>query len=70
MKIRYLLMTVMVMVATLDSASLALNTRRSSVASQPSLVQPQAEKRVERPMMLTDWVQLSGRVYQMRQRLR
>jgi hypothetical protein len=70
MKIRYLLMTVMVMVATLDSASLALNTRRSSVVSQPSLVQPQAEKRVERPMMLTDWVQLSGRVYQMRQRLR
>jgi hypothetical protein len=70
MKIRYLLMTVMVMVATLDGASLALNTRRSPVVSQPSLVQPQAEKRVERPTMLTDWVQLSGRVYQMRQRLR
>jgi hypothetical protein len=69
MKIRYLVMTVMVMVVTFDSAGFAINSRRQQAQpSQPALVQPQAEKRSVRPVMLTDWVQFSSRIYQMRRR--
>jgi hypothetical protein len=68
MKIRYLVMTVMVMVVTFDSAGFAINSRQQAQPSQPALVQPQAEKRSARPVMLTDWVQFSSRVYQMRRR--
>ena len=71
MKIRYLLMTVLVMISMFDSASLALSRQKLS-QSQPPLVQPQAEKRSTngQAIALTEWVQLSRRFYKLRQNLR
>jgi hypothetical protein len=68
MKTRYLFMTVMVIVATFDSAGFALNSRQRKAPAQPALVQPQAEKRATNSRMLTHWIHLSGRVYHMQQR--
>jgi hypothetical protein len=73
MKIRYLLMTVLVMVSTFDSASFALSRGKTVAQGQPVLVQPQAEKRSAGEggaIALTDWIRWSGRFYQMRQNLR
>jgi hypothetical protein len=73
MKIRYLLMTVMVVVATFDGASLALSRRKTgqAIVQQSVLVQPQAEKRGagEGAIALADWVRWGGKVYRMRQNL-
>jgi hypothetical protein len=72
MKIRYLLMTVFVMVSTFDGASFAISRNQKMPQMQPPLVQPQAEKRApaEQAIALTNWVRLSGKFYQLRQNLR
>jgi hypothetical protein len=70
MKIRYLLMTVLVMISMFDGASFALS--RQTMSHQPLLVQPQAEKRSPngQAIALTDWVRLSRRFYKLRHNLR
>jgi hypothetical protein len=72
MKIRYLLMTVFVMISMFDGASFALSRHQKMPQTQPPLVQPQAEKRAPngQAIALTDWVRLSGKFYKLRQHLR
>jgi hypothetical protein len=72
MKIRYLLMTVLVVASTFDGASFALSRGQTVVQNQPVLVQPQAETRGvgEGAMALTDWIRWSGKFYPLWQSLR
>lgn len=72
MKIRYLLMSAVVMISMFDGASFALSRNQRTPQIQPPLVQPQAEKRTVSgsAIALTDWVRLSSKFYQIRQHLR
>jgi hypothetical protein len=74
MKIRYLLVTALIIGSVFHGTGLALNLSQSRPVQpqQPLLVQPMAEKRPvqSQPKTLASWVRFSSKYYHLVQRSR